>query len=94
MELNFNFLPAVVLFACFFVVIFTELIKSLDKKNRLKGYRVYIPFLLSGATAFLLVLGDFITAVQAWFWGAVIFGISVFFFEAILRKITKIREDG
>jgi hypothetical protein len=70
------------------VVIFTELVKTLDKKGRLKGYRVYIPLVLSFVTAFLLKVGNFFVTEQMWFWWAVIFGFSIFGYEAILRKIT------
>ena len=92
MELNFSVIPGIVFFACFLVVIFTELVKNLDKKNRLKGYRVYIALLFSAVATVLLALGEFIPVRQAWFWGVTIFGISVFFFEALVRKIRKIHE--
>ncbi|WP_256254747.1 hypothetical protein [Treponema phagedenis] len=39
-----NFLPVFVLIAVLLTVIFTELIKKLDVKDKLKGYRVWIPF--------------------------------------------------
>jgi hypothetical protein len=58
--------------------VFTELIKRLDKKDRLKGYRVYIPLVLSMGAAGLLRIGNFFVPEQMWFWWAVIFGFSVF----------------
>ena len=94
MDFSLGIFPAFVLISCILVVIFTELIKSLDKKDRLKGYRVWIPFLLSAMAACALALGDFFPVRQAPFWGAAVFGISVFFFEAILKKIKAVRGEG
>lgn len=81
-------LPAAVVISIIGVVILTELIKKLDKKDRLKGYRVYLPVVLSFGFAGLLRLGDFITAGQIWFYWTMIFAVSVFAFEAILKKVT------
>jgi len=82
-----NLLPAFIAIAIALVVIFTELIKKLDRKNRLKGYRVYIPLALSFGAARLLKIGNLFVTEQMWFWWAVIFGFSVFGYEAVLRKI-------
>jgi hypothetical protein len=82
-----SLLPVFILIAIALVVVVTELIKKVDTKNRLKGYRVYIPFVLSFGAAVLLRIGNFFVTAQMWFWWAVIFGFSVFFFEAILKKI-------
>jgi hypothetical protein len=82
-----SLLPVFILIAIALVVVGTELIKKIDTKNRLKGYRVYIPFALSFGAAGLLKIGNFFTTEQMWFWWAVIFGFSVFSFEAILKKI-------
>jgi hypothetical protein len=67
--------------------VFTELVKKLDKKNRLKGYRVYLPLVFSFGAAALLRTGNFFAPEQVWFWWAVIFAFSVFAFEAVLKKI-------
>jgi len=84
-----NFLPAFIVIAIIVVIAFTELIKKLDKKDRLKGYRVWIPAVLSGGIALLASFGNFFAEPnQIWFWWAVIFAISTFAYEAILRKIT------
>jgi len=82
-----NLLPVFVAIAIALVVIFTELIKKFDRKNRLKGYRVYIPMALSFAATYLLKVGNFFVTEQMWFWWAVVFGVSIFGYEAILRKI-------
>jgi len=89
-----SLLPFFIVIAVMLVVIFTELIKRLDRKGRLKGYRVYIPLALSFATAYLLKRGNFFTTPQLWFWWAVIFGFSVFGYEAILRKLQTALSSG
>ena len=95
MENIMSLFPIFIILAMCMVVIFTELIKKLDKKDRLKGYRVYIPFVFSFAAAWVLRIGGFFEPRQIWFWWAVIFGFSVFFFEAILKKIKgSLGEDG
>jgi hypothetical protein len=86
-------LPAFIAVAIVLVVFLTEIVKRLDKKDRLKGYRVYVPLALSFGTAGLLRIGNFFAPEQMWFWWAVIFGFSVFAFEAILKKI-KAALDG
>jgi hypothetical protein len=88
--INFaSLFPAFILLAVALVVVGAELLKKLDAGNRLKGYRVYIPLVLSAGTAFLLKIGNFFVAEQFWFWWAVIFGFSVFAYEAVLKKISE-----
>ena len=82
-----SLLPAFVFIAILLVVVLTELIKRLDKKNVLKGYRVYVPLIISFGVAGLLTIGKFFAPEQIWFWWAVIFGFSVFAFEAVLKQI-------
>ena len=82
-----KFLPAVVIVAIILTVIFTELIKSADKKDKLKGYKIYVPAVLSGAESAALAFGEFFTWRQTPFYWAVIFAVSVFGYEAIYRKI-------
>jgi len=83
-----NILPAFIVIAIVAVILITEVIKKLDVKNWLKGYRVWIPAVLSGGVAYLLGLGKFFAEQnQLWFWWAVIFAISSFAYEAILKKI-------
>jgi hypothetical protein len=80
-------LPFFVVVSIVLVVVFTELIKRLDRKDRFKGYRVYIPLALSFGAAALLRIGNFFVPEQMWFWWAAIFGFSVFAYEAILKKL-------
>jgi len=84
-----NILPMFIVIAIILTIVFTELIKKLDRKNSLKGYRVWIPAMLSGIVSFLLGFGKFFPEPnQVWFWWAVIFAFSTFAYEAILKKIT------
>jgi hypothetical protein len=83
-----NLLPAFIALAIGLVVMLTEIVKRLDKKDVLKGYRVYLPLAFSFGAAALLRIGNFFVPEQMWFWWAVIFGFSVFAFEAVLKKIT------
>lgn len=80
-------LPAAVMVAIILTVILTEIIKKADKKDRFKGYRIYIPAVLSGAESAILAFGEFFTWKQTPFYWAVIFAVSVFGYEAIYRKI-------
>lgn len=82
-----NLLPVFIAIAVAMVVIFTELIKAIDKNGWLKGYRIYIPMILSFVFAYLLKIGNFFATEQFLFWWVTIFGISIFGYEAILRKI-------
>ena len=88
-----SLLPAFIFIAIILVVVLTELIKKLDKKNVLKGYRVYVPLVISFCVTALLRIGKFFIPEQIWFWWAVVFGFSVFAFEAILKHI-KTKFDG
>jgi hypothetical protein len=87
MDKLLSFFPAFIIAATILVVMMTELVKRLDRKDRLKGYRVYVPVAFSGLAAFLLKVGHFYASEQFWFWWVVVFGFSVFFFEAILKKL-------
>jgi hypothetical protein len=82
-----SLLPVFIMVSIVLVVVFTELIKRLDRKDRLKGYRVYIPLALSFGAARLLRIGNFFVPEQMWFWWAVTFGFSVFTYEAVLKKL-------
>jgi chromate transport protein ChrA len=85
-----SLLPVFVLVSIALVVVFTELIKKLDKKDRLKGYRVYVPLALSLGASGLLRIGNCFVPEQMWFWWAVIFGFSVFAYEAVLKKLESV----
>ena len=92
-----QFLPAAVIVAIIITVLLTEIVKKADTKDKLKGYRIYVPALLSGAESAVLAFGEFFTWKQTPFYWAVIFAVSVFGYEAIYRKIRKwigIDEEG
>jgi hypothetical protein len=78
--------PVCVVIAILCVVILTEIIKKFDKKDRLKGYRVWVPAILSFVMAWLLRIGGFFEPNQVWFWWAVLFAVPVFSYETILKK--------
>lgn len=80
-------LPAAVILAIFITVALTEVIKKADKKDKLKGYRIYIPAILSGLESVLLAFGEFFIWKQVFFYWAVIFAISVFGYKAIYQKL-------
>ena len=80
-------LPAAVIVAIIITVVLTEIIKKADKKDKLKGYRIYIPAILSGFESAVLAFGEFFIWKQVPFYWAVIFAVSVFDYEAIYRKI-------
>jgi hypothetical protein len=86
--------PAFIVIAICLVIALSEIVKRLDRKDRLKGYRVYLPLVFSFGAAALLRVGGFFAPQQVWFWWAVIFAFSVFAFEAILKKVTTALGSG
>ncbi len=66
---------------------FTEAVKVLDRKQRFKKWRVWVPLLLAVFFAAFLWKGAFFAPRMIWFWTTVIFGVSVFCYEAIIKKI-------
>lgn len=80
-------LPAAVIAAIILTVMLTEIIKKADTKDMLKGYRIYVPAILSGLESAALAFGEFFAWRQTPFYWAVIFAVSVFGYEAIYRKI-------
>ncbi len=78
-------LPCVIV-AIIFVVLLTEQIKKLDKNNKLRGKKVFIPLLLSCLFSLALGIGDFFPLKQVFFYGAAIFTVSVTYYETILKK--------
>ncbi len=89
-----GFLPLFIIIAVLLTVIFTELVKKLDKNDKLKNYRAWVPVLFSAFFAFLLWHGAFFAPREVWFWWAAIFGISVFFYETILKKIKEAFDEN
>ncbi len=67
----------------------TELVKKFDKKNRLKGWRVLIPLLVSALIVFLTWNKAVFTSHALCSWWAVIFSLSIFSYEIIIKKLIK-----
>lgn len=84
-----QFLPTAVTAAVFLVVVFLELLKKADKKNKLKGKWVFVSTGLSLLFAVILFVGGFFTAPQIPFYWAAIFGSSAFGYEGILKQWPK-----
>lgn len=88
-----QFLPFFFIMTVVLTVIFSELVKRLDKRDNLKGYRVWVPLLFSAFFAFLLWKGAFFAPREVWFWWAAIFGVSVFGYEVILKNLQKLIDE-
>ena len=84
-----QYLPAAVIAASVLTIMLTEIIKRADKMDRLKGYRIYIPAVLSALFSVALAFGEFYIWKQAVFYWAAIFAVAVFGYEAVLSKIKK-----
>lgn len=82
-----NLIIPCVLLAAVLTVMFTEIIKKADKQKKLKGFYIYIPACMSVVLALALGFGRFIMLEQIPFYWAVIFALSTFGYEAILKKI-------
>lgn len=87
------YLPASVVAAVILTVVSSELVKKLDKKERLRGFRVWLPLIFSLIFTASLALGGFFALRESFFYGAAIFGFSVFFYEAIVKHLKNAFED-
>lgn len=71
-------------------IMFSEIVKKFDKKDYLKGYKVWLPFIFSCgfsvALKFVLKIDWFMMI----FIEASMFGFSVFGYETFLKSINKI----
>lgn len=79
--------PALVGVSVVLVVVFCEIIKKIDKQERLKCTRPYQPALLAAVFAGLLAAADTLTVRELPFYWLLITGASMFFYDAILQKI-------
>lgn len=86
MEQLLKLLPAFIIIATAAVIVLTDVIKGYDKNNRLKGWRVWIPAILSGVMSVLLGYGGFFERRQIFFWWAVIFAFAILFYESFWKK--------
>ena len=71
-------------------IMFSEIVKGFDKNDKLKGYRVWLPFIFSCgfsvALKFIFKIDWFIMI----FIEGSIFGFSAFGYETLLKSINKI----
>ncbi len=67
----------------------TELIKRLDKKNKFKCLRVLIPLITSALIVFLTWNKAIFSRHELCVWWIIIFGLSIFSYEVIIKKLIK-----
>ena len=89
-----GFLPAFIIVAVLLTVVFSQLVKKLDKKDKFKGFRVWLPLVFSGLFTSALTFGNFFSWRESPFWWGAIFGFSVFFYEAIVKHLKKIGDSA
>lgn len=95
MNLNLDtiLIPSVII-SIIMIILFSELIKKLDKKNWLNGsYKVYLPVIFSILFSFILYKSSFILKEQIIFYGLLMFSVSTFFYNAILKTLKKKRDS-
>ena len=85
--MSINLFPAFIVIAIIVVVCLTEIVKKWDSKGRLKGWYIFLPAVFSAGVSVLLGYGNFFDRQQVFFWMAVIFALSVFCYEAILKRM-------
>ena len=73
-------------------VMFSEIIKGFDKKNILKGYKVWLPFLISCGFSTALKFVCNIDWIYIIFVESAMFGFSVFGYEVLLKSVLKLIE--
>lgn len=71
-------------------IMFTEIVKKFDKKNYLKGYKVWLPFVFSCGFSVALKFTLKIDWMMMIFIESSMFGFSVFGYETFLKSINKI----
>ena len=71
-------------------IMFSEIVKKFDKNDKLKGYKVYLPFIFScGFSVALKFIFKIDWMIMIFIEGS-LFGFSVFGYEAILKSINKL----
>lgn len=89
-----NYLPALIAVSVFITVTFCEIIKAIDKQERLKPIRPYIPAFVSLFLVGLLAFGGVIVSKMIPFYWLVVTGSAVFFYDAILQKIKNYKRQN
>ena len=88
-----SLIPPVMGGAVALTVLFSEILKKADKKDIFKGYRVYFPLIFSILFTVLFYIAELITLRQTFLYGFAIFGISVFGYEAIIKKLKVLKQN-
>lgn len=76
----------------FCTVMFTEIVKKIDIKGRLKGYKVWLPLFFTALFSVVLKFVLRFDWIYLIFVESCMFGFSVFGYEVILKSINKIIE--
>lgn len=71
-------------------VMFTEIVKKFDKNDKLKGYRVWLPFIFSCGFSVALKFVFKLDWILYPFIEGCVFGFSVLGYEVILKNVLKI----
>lgn len=90
--LNFKLFEILVIVSVLCTVMFTEIIKKFDKNNKLKGYKVWLPFIFSCGFSVALKFVFKIDWIIMPFAEGCMFGFSVLGYEIILKNINRIIE--
>ena len=87
--------PAFIVIAIIVVISLTEIVKAKDVKGKFRGMYIFAPIIFSAIVTLTLAFGKFFEWRQAFFWGAVIFSLSVSNYELWGKKIrnSKDREN-
>lgn len=87
---NFKLFTTLFSVSAICTVMLAEIIKSLDKKDYLKGYRVWLPLLISCGFSVAIKFVYKIDWLYMIFVESALFGFSVIGYEVFLKTIRKI----
>jgi len=71
-------------------IMFSEIVKKFDKNDKLKGYKVWLPFIFSCGFSSMIKIVFSIDWVIITFIESSIFGFSVFGYETILKSLNRV----
>ncbi len=71
-------------------IMFSEIVKKFDKNDKLKGYKVWLPFIFSCGFSVALKFVFKVDWILMIFIEGSMFGFSVFGYEVILKSINKL----
>lgn len=76
----------------FCTVMFTEIVKKIDTKDVLKGYKVWLPLLISCGFSVAIKFVMKVDWLYMIFIESSLFGFSVFGYEVVLKSVNRILE--